>query len=126
MKRSTLVTLALLCALVGWGLAMAGGTKVSSEVGVFLQPDASCPPANLGLYGPCLSVLSTDPVVCGYSLFAYGKVSKSQMKKLAQIGYFVALRGTIEGDACGGKLLFRFKDIRRDEFPPCPTPQGCP
>lgn len=125
MKRSTLVSLALLCALAGWGLATAGGTKVSSDVGVFLQPDASCPPANFALHGPCLSVLSTNPVVCGYPLFAYGKVSKSQVKKLAKTGYFVALRGTIEGDACG-KPLFRFKDIRPGAFPPCPTPQECP
>ena len=109
MKSSAVIPLALLCAVVICGLAMAGGSSGSSDLGVFLRPDASCPPANFALYGACPTIVSTNPVICDYPLIGYGIVSKSLTKKLDRIGYFVALRGTFVGEVCG-KKLFRFRN----------------
>jgi len=125
MKLPAVVPLALLCGFIGCSLPAAADTGHPSDAGVFLRPDTSCPPANFAIYGPCRTILSRDPVVCGYPLVGYSVLSKSQMKKLAEIGYFVSTRdSTIEGTLCG-KPLYDFKEFKLGAMPPCPLPQEC-
>lgn len=123
MKRFAVLAILLACA-IGCGL-MTASAAPTSDVGVFIEADTSCPPANFALFGPCVTILSTDPVVCGHPLIGYAMLSKSDLKKLNEIGNFVSLRGvTTEEEACG-RPLYEFKEFKRGVFPPCPLPQEC-
>jgi hypothetical protein len=123
MNRLAVVFPVLVC-VIGCGL-MTASAGPQSDAGVFLVPDTSCPPANFAIYGPCVTILSTDPIVCGHPVAGYTELSKSLMRKLSEIGNFVSLRGTtIEGEVCG-QPLFVFKEFKRGVPPPCPIPQEC-
>ena len=123
MKRFAVLAILLACA-IGCGL-MTASAAPTSDVGVFIEADTSCPPANFALFGPCVTILSTDPVVCGHPLIGYAMLSKSDLKKLNEIGNFVSLRGvSTEEEACG-RPLYEFKEFKRGVFPPCPLPQEC-
>src|SRR5262245_3216445 len=96
MKRFAVLAILLACAI------MTASAAPGPAVGVFIQADTSCPPANFALFGPCVTILSTDPVVCGHPLIGYAMLSKSDLKKLNEIGNFVTLHGvTTEEDVCG-------------------------
>ena len=124
MKRLAVVSVVLVCA-IGCGLMTTSAASSSSDVGVFVQADTSCPPANFALFGPCVTILSTDPIVCGHPLIGYTMLSKSMMKKLDEAGNFVSLRdATAEEEICG-QPLYEFKEFKRGIFPPCPLPQEC-
>jgi len=104
-KSLAVVSGVLVCA-IGCGLMTASAAPSPSDVGVFVQADTSCPPANFALFGPCVTILSTDPIVCGHPLIGYTMLSKPMMKKLDEAGNFVSLH-------------------QRGIFPPCPLPQEC-
>lgn len=123
MKHFAVLSILLACA-IGCGL-MTASAAPTFDVGVFIQADASCPPANFALFGPCVTILSTDPVVCGHPLVGYAMLSKSDLKKLNGVGNFVSLRdATTEEDVCG-RPLYEFKEFKRGVNPPCPLPQEC-
>jgi len=124
MKTLAVVPVVLACA-IGCGFMTASAAPSSSDIGVFVQADTSCPPANFALFGACVTILSTDPIVCGRPLVGYTMLSRSMMRKLGEADSFVSLRGaTVEEEACG-RPLYEFKEFKRGIFPPCPLPQEC-
>ena len=124
MKTLAVVPVVLACA-IGCGFMTVSAAPGPSDVGVFVQADTSCPPANFALFGACVTILSTDPIVCGRPLIGYTMLSRSMMRKLDEAGNFVSLRGaTVEEEACG-QPLYEFKEFKRGIFPPCPLPQEC-
>ena len=115
----------VLAGAIGCGLMPAFAAPSPSDVGVFVQAATSCPPANFALFGACVTILSTDPIVCGRPLIGYTMLSRSMMRKLDEAGNFVSLRGaTVEEEICG-QPLYEFKEFKRGIFPPCPLPQEC-
>lgn len=124
MKTLAVVPVVLACA-IGCGFMTASAAPSPSDIGVFVQADTSCPPANFALFGACVTILSTDPIVCGRPLVGYTMLSRSMMRKLDEAGNFVSLRGaTVEEEICG-QPLYEFKEFKRGIFPPCPLPQEC-
>jgi len=124
MKTLAVVPVVLACA-IGCGFMTASAAPSPSDIGVFVQADTSCPPANFALFGACVTILSTNPIVCGRPLVGYTMLSRSMMRKLDEAGNFVSLRGaTVEEEACG-QPLYEFKEFKRGIFPPCPLPQEC-
>src|SRR5262245_18553840 len=108
MKLPTVVLFALVCAVVGCGLLTADPGK-PRDVGVFLRPDDSCPPANFAVYGACYTILSRDPIVCGYPLVGYSVLSNSDIKKLEGTGSFVSAYDAFTDETLCGETLFVFK-----------------
>ena len=124
MKSLAVVPVVLACA-IGCGLLTASAAPGTGDIGVFVQADTSCPPANFALFGPCVAILSTDPIVCGHPLVGYTMLSRSMMRKLDEVGNFVSLRdATVEEQVCG-QPLYDFKEFKPGLFPPCALPQEC-
>ena len=123
MKSLAVVSVVLVCA-IGCGL-MTASAAPGYDIGVFVQADTSCPPANFALFGACVTILSTDPIVCGHPLVGYTMLSRSMMRKLDEVGNFVSLRDATSEEEICGQPLYEFKEFKRGLFPPCALPQEC-